>query len=133
MQEHGQTFVFLIALVVFALVLFLVFKRKINERFAILWVGISLSLLVASSLGFRQLFRISQYIGIPYPPSALFLIAIFGLTLLVMELFAWTSKLNDRTRTLTQEIALLQDRVEREYKLRNPPSSGIPSRHTSEE
>jgi hypothetical protein len=133
MLEHGQAFVFLITLVVFALVLFLVFKRKINERFAILWVGISLSLLVASSFGFRQLFRISQYVGIPYPPSALFLIAIFGLTLLIMELFAWTSKLNDRTRALTQEIALLKDRVEREYELRNPPGSALQSRHVSEQ
>jgi hypothetical protein len=117
MAENGHLFVFLITLVVFALVLLLVFKRKINERFAVLWVGISLTLLLASSFGYKHLFQIAQYIGIPYPPSALFLIAIFGLTLLIIELFAWASKLNDRTRVLTQEIALLRDRVEQESKL----------------
>jgi hypothetical protein len=47
-QEHGQTLVFLITLVIFSLVMGLVLKRRITERFAILWMGISLLLLVAS-------------------------------------------------------------------------------------
>src|SRR4051812_7390555 len=112
MPEHGQAIAFLITIAIFALVMFLVLKRKITERFAILWMGIALVLLVASSFGFRYLFRIAELMGIPYPPSALFLIAIFGLTLLIIELFAWTSKLNERTRVLTQEVALLKDRLE---------------------
>ena len=44
----------------------------------------------------NNLFRIAHFFGIPYAPSALFLIAIFGLTLLVIQLFTWVSKLNDR-------------------------------------
>ena len=120
MPENGQTIVFLITLALFALVMFLILKRKITERFAVLWIAISLVLLLASSLGFRYLFRIAQFIGIPYPPSALFLIAIFGLTLLIIELFAWASKLNDRTRILVQELALLKDRLDREQKTSDP-------------
>ena len=42
MQEHGQTVVFLITLCIFAMVLGLVRKRKITERFAVLWVTIAL-------------------------------------------------------------------------------------------
>jgi hypothetical protein len=111
MQEHGQTFVFLITLVIFLLVLGLVRKRKITEHFAVLWVTISFGLLLASSLGFPYLFRIAQFLGIPYPPSALFLLVIFGLTLLVIQLFAWVSKLNERSRVLVQQVALLRDRL----------------------
>ena len=111
MQEHGQTFVFLITLAIFFLVLGLIRNRKITEHFAVLWVAISLGLLLASSLGFPYLFRIAQLLGIPYPPSALFLLAIFGLTLLVIQLFAWVSKLNERSRVLVQQIALLRDRL----------------------
>ena len=112
MQEHGQSFFFLITLVIFSLVLALVRKRKITEHFAVLWVTVSVGLLLASSLGFPYLFRIAQVMGIPYPPSALFLLAIFGLTLLVIQLFAWVSKLNERSRVLVQQVALLQDRLQ---------------------
>jgi hypothetical protein len=112
MQEHGQTIVFLMTVAIFAAVMALVLKRKITERFAILWTGISILLLVASSIGFRHLFKIAQLLGIVYPPSALFLLVIFGLTLLIIELFTWVSKLNERTRALSQQLAILQDRLE---------------------
>jgi hypothetical protein len=113
-QEHGQTLVFLITLAIFGLVMVLVLKRRITERFAILWMGISLLLLLLSSVGFRYIFKIAEVFGIPYPPSALFLIAIFGLTLLVIELFSWVSKLNERSRVLAQQLAILRDTLDRE-------------------
>ena len=113
-QEHGQSLVFLITLAIFGLVMVLVLKRKITERFAILWMGISILLLLASSIGYPYIFKIAQLFGIPYAPSALFLIAIFGLTLLVIELFSWVSKLNERSRVLTQQLAILRDTLDRE-------------------
>lgn len=113
MQEHGQAIVFLFTLAIFALVMVLVLKRQITERFAVLWVGISFVLLLASSFGFRYIFKVAKVFGIPYPPSALFLIVIFGLTLLVIELFVWISKLNERSRVLAQQVAMLWDRLER--------------------
>jgi hypothetical protein len=112
MQEHGQTVVFLMTVAIFAAVMTLVLKRKITERFAILWSCISILLLLASSIGFRHLFKVAQFLGIVYPPSALFLLVIFGLTLLMIELFTWVSKLNERTRALSQQLALLRDRLE---------------------
>ena len=91
----------------------LVLTRKITERFAILWMSISIFLLLASSLAFRYLFLIARLFGIPYPPSALFLIVIFGLSLLVIELFSWVSMLNERSRLLAQQVALLRDTLDR--------------------
>jgi hypothetical protein len=111
MQEHGQVFAFIITFVIFLLVLRLIRKRKITEHFAVLWVAVSVVLLLASSLGFPYLFRIAKFLGIVYPPSALFLLAIFGLTLLVIQLFAWVSKLNERSRSLVQQVALLRDEL----------------------
>jgi hypothetical protein len=121
MAEHGQGLVFLITLIIFAAVMVLVLKRRITERFAILWMGISLLLLLGSSLGFGYLFKIAQLFGIPYPPSALFLLVIFGLTLLIIELYAWVSKLNERSRVLAQQVALLRDSLERELTGRGVP------------
>ena len=114
MPEHGQSLAFLVTLVIFALVMGLVLKRKITERFAILWMGIAFALMLASSLGYKYLFKIAHFFGIPYAPSALFLIAIFGLTLLVIQLFTWVSKLNERSRILAQQLAILRDELDRE-------------------
>lgn len=111
MHEHGQAFVFLVTLVIFLLVLWLVRERRITERFAVLWVAIALGLLLASSIGYDYLFRISAYLGIPTPTSALFLMAIFGLTLLVIQLFTWASRLNERSRVLVQQVALLGEEL----------------------
>jgi len=128
MPEHGQSLAFLVTVVIFALVMGLVWKRKITERFALLWIAISIMLLLASSLGFRYLFKIAELFGIPYPPSALFLLAIFGLTLLVIELFSWVSKLNERSRVLAQQLAILRDSLDREIASRKSGNGPSPQK-----
>ena len=114
MPAYGHALVFITTLIVFCFVLWLVRRRSIGERFAVLWLLISACLLLASSLGYRYLFEIAKFVGVPYSPSALFFLAIAGLTLLIIELFAWVSKLNDRTRVLTQQLAILTERFDRE-------------------
>ena len=126
MQEHGQIIVFLFTMSIFGLVMALVLTRKITERFAILWMSISIFLMLASSLAFRYLFLIARVFGIPYPPSALFLIVIFGLTLLVIELFSWVSMLNERSRLLAQQVALLRDALDRHVAVQQD-ASGAPA------
>jgi hypothetical protein len=114
MHTYGHSLVFTTTLLVFFFVLWLVRRRSIGERFAILWLVISVLLLIASSVGYRYLFEVAKFVGVPYPPSALFFLAIAALTLLIIELFAWVSKLNDRTRVLTQQLAILRERFDRE-------------------
>lgn len=112
MQAYGHALVFITTMVVFLFVLWLVRRRHIGERFAVLWLLISILLLLASSIGYPYLFKIASLVGVPYPPSALFFLAIAGLTLLIIELFVWVSRLNDRTRILTQQLAILRERIE---------------------
>ncbi|HZP23835.1 MAG TPA: DUF2304 domain-containing protein [Terriglobales bacterium] len=114
MHAHGHLLVFCTTLIIFVGVLTLVRSRRIGERFALLWMALAVLLLLASSIGYPYLFSIAQFVGVPYPPSALFFFAIVGQTLLILELFVWISKLNDRTRVLTQQLALLREKFERE-------------------
>jgi hypothetical protein len=120
MPAYGHGLVFTTTLIVFLFVLWLVRRRAIGERFAILWLLIALLLLVASSFGYPYLFVIAKFVGVPYPPSALFFLCIAGLTLLIIELFSWVSKLNDRTRVLTQDLAMLHERFDREVSRTEP-------------
>lgn len=123
MQTYGHTLVFCTTLVVFLVILWLVRSRSIGERFAILWMLIAVLLLLASSVGYPYLFVIAKFVGVPYPPSALFFFSVAGLTLLIVELFVWISKLNDRTRILTQQLAILCERVNRDLAAAEPRQS----------
>jgi len=114
MPVYGHALVFTATLIVFLFVLWLVRRRSIGERFAMLWLLISGFLLLVSSVAYRYLFEIAKFLGVAYPPSALFFLAIAGLTLLIIELFAWVSKLNDRTRILTQQLGILRERFDRQ-------------------
>src|SRR5579871_4370689 len=111
--EHQQIVAFLIALVIFLAVVRLISRRKITEWFARLSFSVSFFLLLASSFGFRYLFVIPRTAEISYTASGVSFIVNAGLAVLVIELFVWISKLNDRSRVLTQQVALLWDRLER--------------------
>ena len=122
--EHGQTLAFLITLVIFALVMVLVWRRKSPSasRFCGRPSRCCCCSRVPSDSDTSSRSRSSS--GIPYPPSALFLLAIFGLTLLVIELFSWVSKLNERSRVLAQQLAILRDSLDREIaSRRNAPGA----------
>ena len=54
----------------------------------------------------------SDRLGIVYPPATFLLFAVAFLLLLALH-FSWElSRLEDRTRTLTEEVALLNERMD---------------------
>ena len=88
-------------------ILELVRRRRLREEYAILWLFGSAILLVLS-LKQNWLHRISNIVGISYPPSFLFL---FGMLLIVMILVHFSiviSRLMRMNKKLTQEMALLK-------------------------
>jgi hypothetical protein len=106
---RAHFFVTLISLASLLFILRLVRRRQLRAKYSLLWltVGLGLVLLAASP---RLLDRTSRLLGISYPPTTLFVIAITLLLLLVAH-FSWElSRLEEKTRTLAEHIALLQAR-----------------------
>lgn len=95
----------------FVVVLELVRRRRLLERYALLWLFSALALLgLAVWSGLLE--RIASTIGIIYPPNALFLIA-FGFVLLLLLHFSLAvSRLTDQTKVLAQRLAMLEERQE---------------------
>jgi hypothetical protein len=90
-------------------VLELVRRRAFLERYALLWLFSAIVLLGLSSWQ-GVLEKIARLVGIAYPPNALFLIA-FGFVLILLLHFSLAvSRLSDRTKVLTQRLALLEHR-----------------------
>jgi hypothetical protein len=94
-----------IGAVVFILVLLR--RRKLRSKYALLWIGLALVLGVLGLFPGLLTF-VSEAVGIFYPP-ALFLLVAVGFLFGVVIQFSWElSRLEERSRTLAEEIALLR-------------------------
>lgn len=93
------------------LILELVRRKRLMERYALLWLfATSILLLLATWTGL--LTQLSSALGIKYPPSALFAVA-FGFVLLLLLHFSLAvSRLSDQTKVLAQRVGLLQERLD---------------------
>ncbi len=97
-----------VALLLF--VLELVRRRRLQERYALVWLLVT-SLLIAFSAWSNLLDGAADLIGISYPPSALFVIAFGFVILLLLHFSVAVSRLTDHTKVLAQRLALLEARV----------------------
>jgi hypothetical protein len=90
-------------------VLELVRRRRMLERYAIVWLGSALALLALAAWS-GLLTRVASAIGIHYPPSALFVIAFGFVLLLLLHFSIAVSRLADQSKVLAQRVALLEER-----------------------
>jgi hypothetical protein len=105
--------VVVLAVIVCGLIFELVRRKRLMERYAILWLVAGATVLV---LGLWQglLTTLAHAVGIYYPPSALFAV-VFVFVLVVLVHFSMSvSRLSDENKILAQRLALLQQRQEQE-------------------
>lgn len=91
-------------------VLEMVRRRQLQERYALLWMGSALVLLVLA-IWRGALAEVAQLMGIAYPPNALFFVAFGFILLLLLHFSAAVSRLADQSKILAQRLALLEERV----------------------
>lgn len=105
----------LVAIVVTALLLLGVFelvrRRRLQERYALLWL-LSAAVLFGLAVWKSLLLKISSAVGISYAPSALFAVA-FGFVLILLLHFSLViSRLAEQSKILAQHVGRLQQQVE---------------------
>jgi hypothetical protein len=94
------------------IVLELVRRRRLLERYALLWL-LSAVVLLGLAAWRDGLQVISNAIGIAYPPNALFFVAVAFILLLLLHFSSAVSRLSDQTKVLAQRAALLEERLRR--------------------
>jgi hypothetical protein len=96
----------------FLLVFELVRRRRLMERYALLWL-FSTGVLLGLAVWKNALEEVAQAVGIYYAPSALFVIA-FGFVLAMLLHFSLViSRLADQNKILAQQVGMLRERVSR--------------------
>ena len=108
----GQSFVIAASILILIMVIALVRSRRLSERLSMFWMTFALLMLAAASFGYPYLIQGATLIGIVYPPSALFLIAILFLLVFTLYLSMGLSSLTEQNKVLAQELALLRVQVE---------------------
>jgi hypothetical protein len=95
--------------VLLIVVLELVRRRRLLERYALLWL-FSTALLLGLAVWRGLLQDVAKVIGIHYPPSALFVIAFGAILVLLLHFSIAVSRLADQTKILAQRLAILEER-----------------------
>jgi hypothetical protein len=98
------------ALLLLVVILELVRSRRLQERYALLWVMTSVVLLVFA-LWRDGLNVLARTVGIAYPPSALFLLAALFILVVLLHYSTVISELAERNLMLAQRIALLEQKL----------------------
>jgi hypothetical protein len=89
----------------------LVRRKRLSERYAILWLVAAITLLVLA-VWKGLLTSLSSDVGISYPPSLLFTVAIGLIAIILLHFSVAVSRLSDQNKVLAQRLGLLQQRVE---------------------
>ena len=110
------------AFLLFLIILDLVRRRRLFERYAILWLGSAL-VLIGFVLWRGGLDLISHVLGIAYPPTTLFIIALGFVLFLLLHFSVAVSRLSDQSKVLAQRLALLE---ERQRELERVTDAGAP-------
>ena len=111
MSGKAHLFVLAVSLCSIGFILRLVRQRRLRAKYSILWLSVGMAL-VGLSASPALLDRISLLLGISYGPTTFFIGAITLLFLVVIH-FSWElSRLEERSRTLAEEIAILRARLD---------------------
>jgi hypothetical protein len=102
----AQIVAVVVAGIFLGVVLELVRRRRLVERYALLWMLGAVALLVLA-VWRGALGELANLIGVISPPNALFLIALGVVFVLLLHFSIATSRLSEETKILAQEVARL--------------------------
>lgn len=107
MSIGGRILVAALTALTLLFLLRLVRRGQLRGKYALLWLGVG-----AAMVGFAIypdiLVPISEGLGISYEPAIIFMAAIAFLFVVIVHFSYELSRLEDRTRTLAEELALLR-------------------------
>lgn len=127
MGSRMQVVAILGAIALLLIVLEMVRRRRLMERYALLWM---LSAIVILGLAVWQdaLTVLARQLGIISAPNALFFVAIGFILLLLLHFSAAMSRLSDQSKVLAQRQAILEERVRQAEQRGTFESSDEPER-----
>lgn len=98
----------------------LIVRGRLREEYSIVWILCTLVLIVFA-VWRRGLEQISLLLGVFYPPSLIFLAAIFAIIIFLVHLSVVNSKLQNQIKNLAQEVAYLKQQRDPQQRITPSP------------
>ena len=111
MEARIQILAIVVTAALFGLVFELVRRRRLMERYALLWL-FSTAVLLALAVWKNLLEQVAAAIGIFYAPSALFAVAFAFVLAMLLHLSLVISRLADQNKVLAQKLGILEQRLD---------------------
>ena len=111
MQLKLQLVSIVITAGLFGVIFELLRRKRLMERYALLWL-LSSAVLLILAVWKGLLETVAAAIGIYYAPSALFVIAFGFILVLLLHFSLVISRLADQNKVLAQRLGLLQQRLD---------------------
>ena len=109
-ETKAQIIALIATIAIFGLILELVRRRRLVERYALLWMTAAIVLLVLS-IWTEGLDVLADAMGIEEPANAIFILAFGVAFLLLLNFSVATSRLSEETKILAQETARLEQEL----------------------
>ncbi|TGO04086.1 DUF2304 domain-containing protein [Serinibacter arcticus] len=103
----GYLFAIALCLILIAFLVHLLRTRRLREKYAGLWIVVSLAVAVIAAFPGIPV-RLATLVGVELPVNLLFAVALLVLLVVCIQLSIGVSSLDERVRTLTEELALLR-------------------------
>ena len=120
LSGRAHLLLMLVTVVTALFIVRLVRMRQLRSKYALLWLVIGLLLLPLAAFP-GMLNSVSRWFGVHYSPAT-FLFLATGFLFLVVVHFSWElSRLENRTRALAEELALLRAALDERVPEPGPP------------
>jgi hypothetical protein len=86
-------------------------RRQLKEKYAVLWLAVGIGMLVLGAFPVL-LNKVADVVGVKDPPNLLLFAAALLLLLVCVHLSWEASRLEEKTRTLAEEVALLRQKID---------------------
>lgn len=100
------------ALIVVTLIIVMLLRRQLREKYAILWLLIGITILVLSVFP-SLLLGLSSFLGVAVPSNLIFALSIVLLVGVTLHLSWELSQAEDEIRRVAEEVAILRAAVEK--------------------
>jgi len=115
MLDRAMIFGLVAGIGTFIFVLELVRRRRLKEEYSLLWLATAAALIILS-LSRPTLDTLASAVGIIYPPSALFLVAMIFVLFILLHYSIVLTRLTQENKENAQQLALLRFQMEQMQK-----------------
>lgn len=107
----GYFFALALSLAVVLFLIHLMRKRRLREKYAIIWLLLATLIVVVGAFP-QMVLWLTRAVGVEVPVNLMFAVAIVVLLIVCIQLSTEVTAIEEKTRTLVEELALLRLEVE---------------------